>query len=309
MKIAIAGCRGSLPSPSGIGFEGNRIETKEFGGNTTSYYISSASEKHVIVDAGSGIRGVGNYLMKNGFSLGSKAELYITHTHWDHIQGFPFFTPAYISSNKIRVFGEAKVKTDLVAAMSKHPGVMQINGNGIHEVLSEQQNPRNFPVPLTIMKGLEDFFDFLPGANLPSKSGMTVETNSVNHPGGCVSYAFIENGKRAVFCSDFEPDNGNYDSSLKQWWKGADLVIADGQYELEGNTRNKFMKGWGHSTPFWNADMAESAGVKRLVITHHDPNSDDLYLRDFELRVRKYALDKKYNVKIDFAREGNWYEL
>jgi phosphoribosyl 1,2-cyclic phosphodiesterase len=313
MKIAVAGCRGSLPSSSGVRFNAVKVDYSEFGGNTSSYYIRSDSGKHIIVDAGSGIRNAGEYLMSNGFSPGQieggSAELYITHTHWDHIQGFPFFTPAYIKGNKIRVFGEAKVKTDLVATMSRSPGVMQINGSGIRDVLTEQQNSRNFPVPLTIMGGLEDFFDFLPGANLPSRSGMTVETNGIQHPGGCVSYAFVEKGKRAVICSDFEPDGGNYDSRLKQWWQNADLVIADGQYEPIGATRNKFMKGWGHSTPFWNVDLAGEVGVKRLLVTHHDPTSDDSYLRDFERRVKEYARDKKYNLEVGFVREGDWYEL
>ncbi|MEI6731860.1 MAG: MBL fold metallo-hydrolase [archaeon] len=242
MKVTIAGCRGSLPAPSGADLDGEEFKTSEFGGNTTCFLLTADSGKKMIVDAGTGIVKAGRHLMKHGF--GSKADreldIYITHTHWDHIQGFPFFVPAYIAGNKINMYGEMKVTGDLGDAVNRSDpptqhfnGVLSLSGSGMYQVLAEQQNPRNFPAPLDYMKGLRRFYDFLPGATLGNGKDLVIETTGINHPGGCISYKFIEGAgeskKTTVIYTDFEHvGTPEEDRRVIDWWKGADLVVADG---------------------------------------------------------------------------------
>jgi len=307
MKIHTMGCRGSLPSPSGDIIGGRRINTQEFGGNTTCYYLEADNGQKVIIDAGSGIKRLGD--------LGEieKADLFITHTHWDHIQGFPFFVPAYIKGNKINVYGEAKIAGDLVDTIDKSdpstlPRVIQVNGVGMKEVLADQQKPRNFPAPLEYMAGLGDFYDFIPGGVIRDENGLRIEAMHLNHPGGCISYKFTETSspknKVTIISTDFEPDYGEKDEGLKTWWENADLVVADAQYEIDSK-ENPFMQGYGHSDAFLNVGYAKQAGVKRIVMTHYDMKSDDAYLRDLEQRARQFS----NSVKVDFAREGKTYTV
>ncbi len=315
MKIGISGCRGSLPSSSGVQLDGNEFHTELYGGNTTCYYLESLTGKKMVVDAGTGIAPLGRQFMAKEFGKGKgEVSLYITHTHWDHIQGFPFFVPAYVEGNKVKIYGEAKVSSELAKAVkdtdpSQVQKVFQINGVGIKDVFADQQKFRNFPAPLEYMKGLGDFYDFIPGAVLEDKEGLRIETRSVNHPGGCVSYKFTENHivpKRSVIIqTDFEPDGGSHDEEVVDWWKGADLVICDAQYET-GSKQNPFMKGWGHSDPFLNVEFARRAGVKRLVMTHYDPKSDDKYLSNLEERVKKLTEGK---IEVEFAKEGRIFYL
>lgn len=313
MKITIAGCRGSLPSPSGKLPNGETFSTINYGGNTTCFYLESRG-KRMIIDAGTGIAPFGR-LMSEEFGKGKgEVDLYVTHTHWDHIQGFPFFGPAYVPGNRVNIYGEAKVTVDLTKAVnSADPqqlsGVFQINGVGIKDVLADQQKFRNFPAPLEYMEGMGGFYDFFPGAVLEEKNGLLIETSRVNHPGGCISYKFTENNslpeRTVVFATDFEPDHNSKDDELIRWWKGADLIICDAQCET-GSAKNPFMKGWGHSDPFLDIEFARKAEVKKLLMTHHDPKSDDKYLADLEERVKKYAGE---TVQVEFAKEGACFEI
>lgn len=286
MKIKFYGTRGSIPTPSMPGFS-----TIEYGGNTTCMCIEHNGYKHII-DAGTGIRLLGLEMAKEP----GEANLYITHTHWDHIQGFPFFIPAYVKGNKINIYGEAKVSGDLIEAMRRNDplqlATMQINGSGIKEVMSAQQNPRNFPAPLEYMNGIGEFNDFLVGGKIYDKDGLTIETMAVNHPGGCVSYKFTERKGRKkkviVVSTDFEPDDNGYDDELVKWWKGADIVVADAQYE-KGSAENPYMKGYGHSDYLTDIDLAERAGAKKLILTHHEPKVDDDYCRRLEGKAQDAA--------------------
>ena len=319
MKIQIAGCRGSLPSPSGKDMDGKDFSTTEFGGNTTCYYFESQNRR-IIIDAGSGIAPLGRYFMEKGLGKNLDLDLYITHTHWDHIQGFPFFTPAYIKGNNIRVYGEAQITGDLVNTINKTDPtqlskVLQVNGVGVKAVLADQQKPRNFPAPLEYMAGLAGFYDFIPGGKIKQDAQLKVESTSISHPGGCVSYKFTEykpesneKGKIIIVSTDFEPDSNGTDDKLVEWWQNADLVIADGQYETNSK-QNPFMKSWGHSDPFIDLELARRANVKHLLITHFDPKSDDNYLRDFEQRVKAKSLADNLDIKVDFAREGSEFEV
>ena len=324
MKFYIAGARGSIPSPSGVLPSGERFRTDRYGANTTSIYLESDRGQKIILDAGTGIVPLGRYLVSQRSELEESLslDLFFTHTHWDHIQGFPFFVPAYIKGNKIDIYGEAKITGDLVNAVNGADGkqilrAVHVNGVGVKDVLADQQKERNFPVPLNALKGLGTFYDFIPGGILKEDDFMRIETKHVNHPGGCVSYKIIEKNSKGkdkvtVICTDFEPDHGKTDAELIKWWEGADLVYADAQYET-GSERNNFMKGWGHSDPLIDLEFARKAGVKRLLLGHHDPKSDDQYLQDLEYRIKVdsigYSRRGGKRIKLNFAREGSWYNI
>lgn len=324
MKLYIGGARGSIPAPTGILPSGEKFRSEKYGANTTSFYIEIDRGDKIIVDAGTGIVPLGRHLISesNRKNENLTLDLFFTHTHWDHIQGFPFFVPAYIKGNRIDIYGEAKITGDLIDAVNGADGkliprAIHVNGIGVKEVLADQQKERNFPVPLNALKGLGNFYDFIPGGILRESDYLRIETKHVNHPGGCISYKFIEKNKNkrdkiTIICTDFEPNGGKEDYDLIKWWEGADLVYADAQYE-SGSEKNPFMKGWGHSDPLIDLEFARKAGVKRLLFGHHDPRSDDSYLSDLEYRVKVdsigYSGKEGRRVKIHFAREGRWYNI
>ncbi|MBI2666614.1 MBL fold metallo-hydrolase [Candidatus Woesearchaeota archaeon] len=311
MKIGIAGARGSLPTPSGKTLFG-KVENTEFGGNTTCIYVQGDDGSEHILDAGTGIRDLGVSLAREGGfnGKGKQLQLYLSHTHWDHIQGLPFFVPAYILGNNIEIFGEAKVKN-----------VKEGTKVSLEDNLRGQQDFRNFPAPLEVMKGLTRFNDFTAGTRVYQSETLTVDTFGQNHPGGSVGYRFTEKKKGGankvfVFSTDFEPKEADAIQMVAHW-EGADLVLADAQYEPKGSLikENTFMEGWGHSDYRTNLAMATQAEVKKLVLTHHEPKMGDAYHRALELRAATEAekiaemIPGKERVKVELAREGRWYTL
>ena len=339
MKINIWGNRGSIPSPSGKTPEGKERTTHKYGGDTTCIEVIADDGSRHILDAGSGIRELGNHYLTTGKNL--EANLYITHTHWDHIQGLPFFTPAYIPGNKIAVFGEAKVanlggnlavKSDLENAILHHSdqsayvsGIFSVNGKGIKEVLKDQMAFRNFPAPLDVMKGIEGFYDFMPGSTIYKTDTFQVDTLAVNHPGGCVSYKLTEtkpNGNKVIFVNgtDFEPDENGYDVNFTAFMSGANLAYLDAQYEprdAEEKFRklNPFMPTWGHSDYKSDLMMATEAGVKHVLLGHHEPKLNDNYHDGLEVRARQEA-ERQANskqrvqpVKVELSQQGMSFYL
>jgi phosphoribosyl 1,2-cyclic phosphodiesterase len=309
MKLTAMGTRGSIPAPSRRYPE--EFMTLEFGGNTTCYVVETADKRKHVIDGGSGLREYGMAL--NG--EGDVINLYFTHTHWDHIQGVPFFRAAYNPKYFIDVYGEAKVEGELVKAIMDSDAkriadslkVLQVEGNGIRDVLNVQQNFRNFPAPLSLLKGIRKFYDFIPGGRIYEDDCTVVETARINHPGGCVSYKFREkSGKVVVIATDFEPDCGVEDEQLVSWLAGADVVVADAQYEA-GSVVNPFIKGWGHSDFKSNVELTCRAGVKRLILTHHEPRMNDAYHASLEERAKGYAL--AHGINAELAREGATYEI
>lgn len=328
MEIKLYGTRGSIPVPSTENFS-----TIEFGGNTTCVTVKGVDGSLHIIDAGTGIRRLGQEILKEFPKGGLEANIYFTHTHHDHIQGLPFFAPAYNPTNNIRVFGEKKLyridtKThdeeylDFDAIMKKDTDLSSkiIIQRGIKEALKAQQNPQHFPVDLKMLQAIKGFESFLPNGSVIYQSGfLKVEAMGVNHHGGCVSYKFTESfptgeTKSFVFSTDFEPHNAKYDHNLKSFWEDADLVIADSQYEHpdEKNTKNPFMEGWGHSDFKTNIMFARDSGVRNLVLTHHEPKMDDSYHRNLEERAtvffRLEAVASKLS-QVSLAREGTSYNL
>jgi phosphoribosyl 1,2-cyclic phosphodiesterase len=327
-KIYFLGVRGSIPAPSCNRIDIAPFNTKEVGANTSCIYLRTPEGRHHILDAGSGIRELGFYLGRaEGFRMpdsgegveGKEANLFISHTHWDHIQGLPFFKPAYAKGNKINVYGQTHITNGLVDSVTRQdeePEVVankvasyQTNGEGIREVLTRQQDPRTFPAPLNYMVGLGEFNDFVPGGRVYQDDEMIVNTQLVNHPGGCVSYKFSRtDGGVFVYSTDFEPDESNHDENLVAFWTGANVVYADSQYE-DGSDLIPFVKGWGHSTYKKNIILAAEAGIDLLVLGHHSPLADDSYLIEMEKRAKAFARQTRKGLDVILAREGQFAEF
>ncbi len=243
MRVKFWGTRGSIacPSPDHI----------RYGGNTSCIEID-LGERVLILDAGTGIRQLGAEFLKRGLNA---AHILLTHTHWDHINGFPFFAPAYIPSGDYHVLA----------------GHLRDQG-GIQHVFARQMADPTFPVPLAAMQARPKFEDFQAGDALDIHAGVVVRTCPLNHPSGATAYRIEFDGRSVCYVTDTEHLPGKHDQNILSLIEGADLVIYDCTY-----TEEEFPAkiGWGHST--WNEGMylCRQAGAKRLGIFHHDPSHDD----------------------------------
>lgn len=330
MKIKFWGTRGSIPTPG--------KDTIEYGGNTTCLEIISEKGDEYIFDAGTGIRELGTDLMKRYSGKGLEAKLFLSHKHWDHVQGFPFFTPAYIPGNKIDIYsGDADVtQEDLERIQKKQDGVgtrqfrkgdltdrltketeritnKNCETNKAKELFQYQQTRPYFPVEIEMMAADINFKDLAEG--IKYTNGVEVSYKKMNHPDGCFCYKITENNHSVVFATDYEHDNkaslvteGN-DKKLIEWAKGTDILIYDGQYSPEIYEQRK---GWGHSTYEKGIDIALEAGVERLIFTHHDPMSTDEKIHELEKKAKAYLYQRlegrnHYKLSVEFAREGREY--
>lgn len=294
MKIKYWGTRGSIATPG--------RSTVEYGGNTAC--VSAEIDDTILIfDAGTGIRVCGNYLMSlkkklNGF-------IFISHTHWDHIQGFPFFVPAYIPGNKFAMYGPPS----------------DIQDQSLRQIMEMQTHYEYFPISLSQLGGDIEYIDCKEGQI--SIDGFEMYSTRINHPVACLAYKIIHNGKTFIYGGDHEPYRNIYRDSpeaaemdeemlkeldhdalqqnnkIVEFCRGADLVSWDGQYtDAEYETK----KGWGHSS--FNADLtlAEKAKIKHIILTHHEPMNSDEKLVTYEKEMRQKASAKDF--KLDFAKEG-----
>jgi phosphoribosyl 1,2-cyclic phosphodiesterase len=260
MKIKFYGTRGSIPV-----CERNFLE---FGGNTTSIKITRDNGRIAIIDAGSGIRNLGRDLIKEDFH---QDELFIgfTHFHWDHIQGFPFFAPAYNPNMVINIL-----------AMGKDRKI-----ENLKDIFKRQMNSENFPVPLEDMGAT---FNFLQVEQNELKINNTsVQVIKQNHPGGSFGYRLEDNEKSLVVCTDIEHGD-SVRPDIVEFCKNADLLVHEAQYTSEELQAHR---GWGHSSYDQAIEVAERAGVKKLAITHHDPEHNDAFLIKIERECQKRYLN------------------
>ena len=226
----------------------------KYGGNTSCLEVR-AGEQRIVLDAGTGIRGLGNEFLKSGIH---EFHLLLTHTHWDHINGFPFFGPAYDPNKAIHI-------------MAGH----LIGKGGIKGVLSTQMDNPMFPVPLEAMRSKIRYEDFKAGAHFKLANGVQVRTGPLNHPNGATAYRIEHMGKAMVYVTDTEHIPGKLDENILKIVDGADLVIYDSTY-----TEEEFPAkvGWGHSTWSEGVRLCRAANVKRLAIFHHDPDHYDDFM-------------------------------
>jgi phosphoribosyl 1,2-cyclic phosphodiesterase len=247
LKIKFWGVRGSIACSS--------PEHVRYGGNTSCIEVV-AGEHRFVLDAGTGIRQLGQTFARDGVR---DIDLLLTHTHWDHINGFPFFGPAYDPSRTIRI----------------RAGHLLKMGTNIRGVLAQQMHSPMFPVPLEAMRAKISFEDFHAGDEFDLYPGVKIRTAPLNHPNGATGYRIEHGGRVAVYITDTEHVPGQDDANVLKLIAGADLVIYDSTY-TESEFPNRI--GWGHST--WNEGMrlCRLAGAKKLAIFHHDPDHNDDFM-------------------------------
>lgn len=256
MQVTFWGVRGSIACAAKTHLR--------YGGNTSCVEIRVGDESFIF-DAGTGIRQLGNKLLKEGRRTG---VLLLSHTHWDHIQGFPFFAPAFDPTRSFRI---------LAGHLPKHTG-------GIRSVLAGQMAEPTFPVPLDIMRGKLEFEDFIAGDAFDLAPGVKVRTAVLNHPNAATAYRIEAEGHSVCYVTDTEHIIGQPDQRVLGLIEGTDLLIYDSTY-----TDDEFTSkiGWGHSTWQEAVRLSKAAKVRRLAIFHHEPDHDDLFMRDVEMRARE----------------------
>lgn len=285
MKVRFWGVRGSIPAPG--------PKTVRYGGNTPCVELEAGGETFII-DAGTGIRELGFDLMKRAAGKPVNAKLFIGHTHWDHIQGFPFFTPVFLPTSKITVYG-------------MHGTTLPFK-----EVMAGQMHSTYFPVQMKDLLSKPEFVE-LGG---PAEIGpVKVRYHFLNHPGITVGYRFEHGGKTVSYISDHEPygklnPRGEFsdkeDALVAKFVEGSDLLICEAQYTTD---EYKMKRGWGHSTFEDVLGLAQQAGVKRMALFHHDPLHDDDKL-DARLADSLALISaRKATVECFAAREGQVIDL
>lgn len=246
LSVKFWGVRGSIACPSP-----NHIR---YGGNTSCLEVN-ASGRRLVLDAGTGIRGLGQTFLEDDVN---QIHLLLTHTHWDHINGFPFFVPAYDPSRNLHI-------------MAGHLR----GGDGIQNVLAAQMDNPMFPVPLSAMQAKMRFEDFDAGMEFNIYDDVHVRTCALNHPNGATGYRIEHKGSSICYITDTEHVPGKMDQNILGLIEGADVVIYDSTY-TEEEFPNRI--GWGHST--WNegVKLCREAGAKSMAIFHHDPEHEDDFM-------------------------------
>jgi phosphoribosyl 1,2-cyclic phosphodiesterase len=274
------GTRGSIPTP-GPG-------TTRYGGNTACLSITGAG-RLVILDAGSGLRPLGHDLMvRRDGPL--KADILISHTHWDHIQGLPFFKPLSAPGNEFCIFGAAQ------------------NDVRLEEILRHQMDPMVFPVPLTALAAKVQVTEVVPGDF--TLTDFQVSAYRLRHPGTTLGYRLTprHSGRSIAYLTDNELGSGgdypvgpDWRSGLAAFLRGTHTLIHDAMYS-EQIVQSR--RGWGHSTPREAVELAGEAGVRRLVLFHHEPEHDDDAIDRLLEDTRTFASRTVPGLEVDAAAEG-----
>ena len=255
-----------------------------YGGNTPCVQIGGP-EAFLLCDAGTGLRDFGNaFLRSDRGAEPAVFHLFLSHLHWDHIQGFPFFLPAYRPGNEIHIY-------------SGH--------RAAQEALVKQQTPPGFPVPFAALGAKIHFHCLAPGAS-HHVAGFSVQVLAQNHPGDSFSYAFERDDKKVVYASDAEhgPEAQTEGYPFVDFCRGADLLVFDAQYSLVDALGPK--ETWGHSSNVLGVELAVRAGVKRLCLFHSEPTREDEAMDLFLADTREYLglHDPGSPLRIDLAYDG-----
>jgi phosphoribosyl 1,2-cyclic phosphodiesterase len=258
-RVRFWGVRGSIPTPG--------PSTVQVGGNTSCVEIR-AGDRLIILDGGTGLRLLGQDLLRHPPGA---ASIFFSHVHWDHIQGFPFFAPAFVPGYRFDVHGGRNLSSTL------------------SETLAGQMNFPNFPVTLDQMAATIAFHLFDDGQIVDIGGGVTVRGLMLNHPDGVYGYRIQLGDSAVAYCTDTEHRDAP-DEHVLELAEGAELLIYDAQYlpdEYDPGDGSPGKRGWGHSTYVEGARLAKLAGARRLVLFHHDPAHDDETVAEMERRCRE----------------------
>jgi len=289
LKIRFWGTRGSIATPG--------PSTNRYGGNTSCVEVVTHAGQRFIFDCGTGARPLGAHLMETGENPIS-ATILLSHTHWDHIQGFPFFVPLFVPGNSFTVCGPQGAK------------------NSLPEVLAGQMEFTYFPVELSQLGATITYRDLAEGTY--EIDGIRISAQLLNHPASALGYRIEADGVTLLYLCDHEPyweslwktdaTPGHIESILHDrdrrhaaFMQNADVVIHDAQYTPEEYPSKK---NWGHSTYSYVVGIAAAANVKRVFLTHHDPSHDDDFLDALEVKARAVATSLAASLEISCAREG-----
>jgi phosphoribosyl 1,2-cyclic phosphodiesterase len=248
MEVRFYGVRGSI-AVSGA-------QAARIGGNTSCLEVVSQGHR-LILDAGTGIRALGEAMMREEGPL--RASLFFSHLHWDHVQGFPFFTPGYVATTELTLYG---------------PG--SDGARALESVLARQMEPPGFPVPLSTMRSRMVFGSALHGRTV-EVGPFRVTPFEVPHPQGCLAYRVEADGHVFVYATDVELSVATLAPEVARMMEGADALCLDAQYTPEeyAGVRGMPRKGWGHSTMVDAAQVASAVNARRLLLFHHDPAHND----------------------------------
>jgi len=268
MLVKFWGVRGSTPTP--------QAENLRYGGNTSCVEVRIGDQLYIF-DCGTGFRMLGQELTREFGDRAFAAHIFVSHFHWDHIQGMPFFRPLY-ENPRSRFTFHSSGRT-----------------RGIQQVMAEQMASPYFPVDLGMMRAKRDFCNIDNGC-LDMEDGIRIKTQWLNHPQGCLGFRVETKDGILVYATDNEPGDAEFDKGVRKLAEGADLLIYDAQYLPEEYAARR--RGWGHSHWREAVDIAMESGAKELILYHHDPDHTDAI-------VDKVVADaRNYYPKVRAAAEG-----
>jgi phosphoribosyl 1,2-cyclic phosphodiesterase len=266
MRIKFWGVRGSTPTP--------QAENLRYGGNTACVEVRLGNTRYIF-DCGTGLRNLGNRLQEQCDGKPVFAHVFVSHFHWDHIQGIPFFRPLYDSADNRFIFHSSN------------------RTRSLQRVMQELMASPYFPVDTSEMKARRDFYEIEEGTFSPSDD-LQIETLWLNHPQGCLGFRLETKDGVLVYATDNEPGDQLFDKNVRKLAAGADVLIYDAQYLPDEYAACK--RGWGHSHWREAVNVVLESGAQELVLFHHDPGHDDACLdsvvnkaRDYYPRVRAAA--------------------
>jgi phosphoribosyl 1,2-cyclic phosphodiesterase len=285
-EVTFWGTRGSIPTPG--------PNTARYCGNTACISISSGDGRLVILDAGSGLRPLGHELMKQRNGI-INADILLSHTHWDHIQGLPFFKPLSARDTSVCIYGAAQ------------------EGVPLKEILGRQMDPMVFPVPLNALAASLMVVEIEQGEFETDE--FKVCSFRLRHPGTTLGYRLVPHsrGREVAYVTDNELGPGGTYEVTADWRErmvefiaGADTLIHDAMY-LDQIIQAR--AGWGHSTPRQAVDLAREGGCRRLILFHHEPEHDDDALDQLVADTRAYAARVAPGLTVEAAVEGLRFSL
>lgn len=272
MRIKFWGVRGSTPTP--------QAENLRYGGNTSCVEVR-LGQSLFIFDCGTGLRTLGQHLRQEFNGSAMCAHVFVSHFHWDHIQGIPFFGPFYDKpENRFLFHSSSRTRS-------------------LKRVMEEQMAVPYFPVNTTEMKAGRNFYDLEPGRI--DLDGISVEAMWLNHPQGCMGFRLETKEGIFVYATDNEPGDVAFDKNVRKLAVGADVLVYDAQYLPEEYEARK--RGWGHSHWREGVNIAMESGAKELVLYHHDPDHDDACID------RTVSEARNYYARVRAAAEGMEIEI